>query len=179
MGSPNSKELKFAANEKVAVLPVRKTPNGNRYAITNYGRVISYTTVPEEGIVLKPGKIGKYQGTSVGRKTFLIHRLVAFQFVRKYRPDQRYVIHQDYDNSNNYFENLKWVSREEMEVHVRKNPRAKKKGNQKLTVERVRMIKQKLLNGKTRLKMIGKQFGITDMQVHRIKSGENWGYVKI
>jgi len=27
------------------------------------------------------------------------------------------------------------------------------------------------------LKMIAKQFGISTMQLHRIKTGENWGHV--
>jgi DNA-binding Xre family transcriptional regulator len=34
-------------------------------------------------------------------------------------------------------------------------------------------------NRKTRLKMLAKQFGISEMQVSRIKSGENWGHIKI
>ncbi len=178
MKNKKIKKIKFASNEKVVLLPIRKTPNGNRYAITNYGRVISYTTVPKEGIILKQGKIGKYCGASMGRKTYLVQRLVALQFVRKYRADQLYVIHIDYDSANNYFRNLKWASRDEMETHNRKNPRAKKRGNQKLTVGRVKIIKQRLLQGKTS-KMIGKQFGVTDMQIHRIKTGENWGYVKV
>jgi hypothetical protein len=29
------------------------------------------------------------------------------------------------------------------------------------------------------LKMLAKQFGISEMQLYRIKSGENWGHVKI
>lgn len=32
---------------------------------------------------------------------------------------------------------------------------------------------------RTRLKMIAKQFGVSEMQIRRIKSGENWGQVKI
>ena len=36
---------------------------------------------------------------------------------------------------------------------------------------------QNCRNRKTRLKMIAKQFGISEMQVHRIKTGENWSYV--
>lgn len=32
---------------------------------------------------------------------------------------------------------------------------------------------------KTRLKMIAKQFGVSEMQIRRIASGENWGHVKI
>jgi hypothetical protein len=34
-------------------------------------------------------------------------------------------------------------------------------------------------NQKTRLKMIAKQFGVSEMQIRRIASGENWGHVKI
>ncbi len=32
---------------------------------------------------------------------------------------------------------------------------------------------------KRRLKMIAKQFGVSEMQIRRIASGENWGHVKI
>ena len=35
-----------------------------------------------------------------------------------------------------------------------------------------------LKNGKT-LKYIGNKFGVSDMQIHRIKTGENWGSVKV
>ena len=174
-----TKGLKFARNERVIVLPIRRTSKGNKYAITNYGRVISFTTVPVEGFVLKPGKIKKYFGASVGGKTYLIHRLVAMQFVRKPRSDQRFVIHLDYNNGNNYFRNLKWTNRDEMEAHQRNNPNPEKRGKQKLTVELVKKIKQKIREQKLTLKMIGKQFGVTDMQIFRIKSGENWSYVKI
>ena len=173
-----AKRLKFARNERVVVLPVRRTPNGNKYAITNYGRVISYTTIPAEGIILKQGKIRKYLGASVGRKTYLVHRLVALQFVKKHRADQRFVIHLDYNNGNNHYRNLKWANRDEMENHQHKNPNPEKRGKQKLTVEMVKKIKQKIREGKMTLKMIGKQFGVTDMQIYRIKTGENWGYVK-
>lgn len=31
---------------------------------------------------------------------------------------------------------------------------------------------------KTRQKMIARQFGVSEMQISRIKSGENWGNVK-
>jgi hypothetical protein len=43
------------------------------------------------------------------------------------------------------------------------------------------MIKRKLSDPKrkTRMKMIAKQFGISEMQLYRIKTGENWGHVTI
>jgi DeoR/GlpR family transcriptional regulator of sugar metabolism len=51
----------------------------------------------------------------------------------------------------------------------------------KLTVTRVMLIKKLLASPKqtTRLKMIAKQFGVSEMQIRRIKSGENWGYIKV
>ena len=44
------------------------------------------------------------------------------------------------------------------------------------------MLIKKLLanpNQRTRLKMIAKQFGVSEMQISRIKSGENWNHIKI
>ena len=34
-------------------------------------------------------------------------------------------------------------------------------------------------NRKTRMKLIAKQFGISEMQLYRIKSGENWSHIKV
>jgi len=43
------------------------------------------------------------------------------------------------------------------------------------------LLKKKLLDPgrKTRMKILAKQFGVTEMQLHRIKTGENWGEVKV
>jgi len=37
----------------------------------------------------------------------------------------------------------------------------------------------KLKRGKTKLYKIAKEFGITHTQLNRIRSGENWGHIKI
>jgi DNA-binding Xre family transcriptional regulator len=51
----------------------------------------------------------------------------------------------------------------------------------KLTEAKVKILKRKLLdpNRKTRIKMLARQFGVSEMQLHRIRTGENWGHVKI
>jgi hypothetical protein len=51
----------------------------------------------------------------------------------------------------------------------------------KLTVTKVMLIKKLLARPeqKTRMKMIAKQFGVSEMQIRRIKSGENWSQVKV
>ena len=56
-----------------------------------------------------------------------------------------------------------------------------KSDGRKLTVVKVMLIKKLLAkpDRKTRLKMIAKQFGVSEMQISRIKSGENWGHIKI
>jgi len=55
----------------------------------------------------------------------------------------------------------------------------RKRYNTKLTETKVKLIKRKIFdpNRRTRMKMIAKQFGISEMQLYRIKSGENWGSV--
>lgn len=56
-----------------------------------------------------------------------------------------------------------------------------KADGRKLTTTKVMLIKTILARPEqtTRLKMIAKQFGVSEMQIRRIASGENWGHVKI
>jgi hypothetical protein len=56
-----------------------------------------------------------------------------------------------------------------------------KSDGRKLTVTKVIHIKKLLAkpNRTTRLKMIAKQFGVSEMQISRIKSGENWSHIKV
>jgi predicted DNA binding protein len=51
----------------------------------------------------------------------------------------------------------------------------------KLTYAQAVILKKKLLdpNRKTRIKVLAKQFGVSEMQLYRIKSGENWGDIKV
>ncbi len=122
--------------------------------------------------------------TAEGNKTasFYVHRAVALMFLDK--PEGKdFVIHVDHDPVNNHLDNLKWVNRKELVKHQMSNPRRiegmRNNKNYKLTEERVKIIKRKIFdpNRRTRMKMIAKQFGISTMQLYRIKSGENWGHV--
>ena len=173
-------ELKFYSNETHVQLPGFRSTRGKRYALTNYGRVISFDKKPEDGVVLKMGKIRGYPCISLPKKdkkvTFLVHRFVAEHFLTKPSSKHRFVLHLNLKKTDNYFQNLKWATDEELKKHGRIHGRAT---NAKLTEARVRLIKKKMLNGKTRLRIIAKQFGVSDMQIHRIKTGENWGHVKI
>ncbi len=182
-------KLKFYSTEKWASIRGYKGGDGQRYAISNHGRVIAYWDTYDNGYFLKysyikdyPGIQLRIQGQSRGH---LVHRLVAQYFCEKPSVAHRYVIHLDHKKDNNYYRNLKWVTQAQMHEHMVKDPaylqsKAQYSGRgQKLTIDRVKLIKRKLAEGKTRMKIIAKQFGISEMQLYRIKSGKNWGHVKI
>jgi DNA invertase Pin-like site-specific DNA recombinase len=94
-------------------------------------------------------------------------------------------MHNDWNSLNNYYRNLKWVTRKEMlkrrSEHIKEKIR--KSGvrpvprNTRLKEKDIAMLKSMLLKGVSQSK-IAKMFCISEMQVTRIKRGENWGYVK-
>jgi len=162
--------------------------NGVKYEISNYGRVKSFAYDKENGRILKGGMVqgypmvafSKYNEKRISR---YIHKLVAENFLEKETTEQRYVIHFDFNKENNYFRNLKWATKAEKEAHLNRNPKfiasKKKIKYSKLTESDVIRIKQMLARGKTRLRVIAKQFGITHTQLNRIRKGENWAHVKM
>ena len=165
------------------------------YAISNYGRVISYCESMKDGKLVKGGCLKGYKTLPVrpyGKSTTLyVHKLVAEYFLEPPRKGQNFVIHCDYNKSNNFVGNLKWANKEEVFIHQQGNPsvikgRAKARERcpsqgPKLTSTQVMRLKKKLLDPqrKTKLRIIAKQFGISEMQLHRIRKGENWGHIKV
>lgn len=170
----------------IEVEGVEKPPH---YEISNFGRLKSFQN-NEKGEIIRGSVIQGYKSLNIRLskgKSFnrYVHKLVAENFVKKPSIDHKFVIHLDFDKLSNHFENLKWVTKDEMVAHNKENPSVinklipKRTKNYKLTETKVKMIKKMLLHDNTRLKMIAKQFGITHTQLNRIRSGENWGYVKI
>ena len=173
------------------------------YAVSNYGRIVSYSDNREEGRLLKGSLVDGYpvfrykqfhktdQGTIVKNKQIFVHKLVAEYFTSDIDQEKKYVIHLGYDKLNNHIDNLKWTTKREMEQHQQMNPnvlaaREKRKETKpykghKLNATQVKRLKKKIFdpNRKTRLKILAKQFGISEMQLYRIKSGENWGHVTV
>ena len=171
-----------------------------RYAISNRGRLVSFTDTPQNGLLLKGSLTDGYrtlgytiynEGAKFSRKVFL-YKLVAKHFIPKDSEDQKHVLHLDFKRDNDVVENLKWATYEEMQAHRYNSPhvaRAKQKllehnlksDGRKLSITKVMHIKTLLKdpNRKTRLKMLAKQFGVSEMQIRRIQSGENWSYIKV
>jgi hypothetical protein len=175
-----------------------------RYAISNYGRLVSFTDTIEEGRLVKGSKqdgyrIWRYTTRDENNKRRYKHcffyKLVAEYFIQKTSEEQLYVLHLDYNRSNDNISNLRWATRAEMLAYGKKSPlviaarkkrlaeiqeKRKHQGN-KLNSTQVMLLKKILLSPKrkTRLKILAKQFGVSEMTLQRIKTGENWGHIKI
>jgi NUMOD4 motif-containing protein len=173
-----------------------------RYAVSNKGRLASFTQSLEEGKVLKGAtadgyKVLRYkfrrdENEKAITKYHFIFKLVAENFLPKTSDDQKYVLHLDYVRDHDDIKNLKWATYEEMLAHGKRSPHVKKaklkllehnikSDGRKLTVTKVMLIKKMLQNPNrtTRLKMIAKQFGVSETHIRRIVSGENWGHIKV
>ena len=176
---------KFANEKWKEVKFDDKISKKEKFKISNYSRIINCQG--EQEVLVKKTFINGYQNLSLkqelnGKKTSrYVHKLMAESFMEQ--KDGVYVIHLNYDKTDNRLENLKWATKREKEIHQFSNPAYKNRPRTrtfaKLTENRVKLIKRKINdpNRRTRMKMIAKQFGVSTMQLYRIKSGENWGDV--
>ena len=162
----------------------------NRYAVSNQGRVASFKTDFSSGTLLRGTLNNGYRSLKIkpgGRDLqMMIHRLVADAFIKTKNPNRNFVIHLNFSKTDNRYKNLQWASKQEMEKHQKKNPRviksrnARKTVGHKLNIAKVKEIKRRIKQpGKMTMKSIAKKYRISEMQLYRIKRGENWGHVRI
>ncbi len=156
-----------------------------RYLVSNYGRVKSF--VYGNGKIMKFSHIRNFLTINIKigniKKTHLVHKLTAEAFVPKPSPDYNIVVHLDWNPKNNYYKNLEWVSREMSSKRIADHLREQRKSAKivtysKLKPEDIKLLKSMLQRG-VRQNLIAKMFRISEMQVTRIKRGENWGEVKV
>jgi len=169
------------------------------YAISDQGRLASFTKKIHDGELLKGSRQEKFsiwrfkiKGKSRG---VLIHKLVANYFLPKPKGKNMLVIHLDHDLQNNKAKNLKWVPMLEQRRHASKSPASRQalknlmkfnrnrvitKG-QKLTIGQAKQIKQILANPNRKInnRQLAKKFKVSEMQIYRIKRGDLWRRVKI
>jgi len=199
------KKLRFYPTEIFKEIRLENSDKLQRYyAISNFGRLVSFTDEIENGQFVKGGeqdgyRIWRYKirddNNKIRHKHCFYYKLVAEYFIPKTSDEQVYVLHLNYNRADDNVKNLQWATRSEMLAHGKKSPyviefrkkqlaefRAKRQheGN-KLTSTQVMLIKKIIADPgrKTRLKIIAKRFGVTTMTLQRIKTGENWGHIKI
>ena len=161
-----------------------------KYAVSNYGRVVSYEDKIENGRLIKYGIIEGYYVLTLSQKikqSRCVHKLVAHYFLPEPEPEQKYVIHYDFDKLNNSVKNLQWVTHQELFEHQNQNPKVqharknhtRRKNGPKLTDKKVSRLKKAISdpNRKRTNKQIAKSYGISEVQLYRIKSGRDWAHV--
>ena len=119
----------------------------------------------------------------------LIHRLVADYFIPAHSAKKTIVAHLDFDKLNNGVKNLQWMTPEENYAHQKNSPFVIKEKERrivygstasytnKLTVTKVMLLKKMLNEGRKTVTQLAKQFKVSDMQIIRIRRGENWSSI--
>ena len=164
-----------------------------KYAVSNLGRSASYSvSMAEDGRLLNGSLTSGYRTLNLhvenGNGTIYIHREVAKLFCKKKSPKYKFVIHVNHKKNDNTSKNLKWATLEEVGSHQQGSPLKiaykKRQANRtvglKLTAVQVKTIKDIINNPKRKLtyKRLAEKYGVSEMTLYRIKSGENWGRVK-
>lgn len=161
----------------------------NRYMVSSYGRIKSFVIEPVEGRILK---CSTTKGFSIANfkidkknKQVCVHKLVAELWLDKPSNQHTLVTHIDHNLKNNHFSNLKWLTLEECNIRYRDYFSKKYNSpthtrivtNSKLKEKDVFQLKSMLKRGVAQ-STIAKLFCISEMQVTRIKRGENWGHIQ-
>ncbi len=158
-----------------------------KYFVSNYGRIKSFCYDKINGKILNPGMTKGFQTVTFKsngkKKTHLVHKLVAIAFVPRKSDEHIISTHLDWNKTNNHYSNLKWLTRKESYDRIiprlQEINRVKNKGlvrNSKLKPEDVKKLKEMLHKG-IKQNVIAKLFSISEMQVTRIKRGDNWANI--
>lgn len=163
-----------------------------KYAVSSKGRASSYTEdVNKDGKLLNGSLTSGYRTLNLhlekGNGTIYLHREIAKLFCNKPSPKHKFVIHINHKKEDNHHKNLKWATLEEVSIHQQKSPQkiaykkrqADKTEGLKLNIVKVKIIKEAINNPKRKLtyKLMAAKYGVSEMTLYRIKSGENWGKV--
>jgi hypothetical protein len=164
-----------------------------KYALTSHGRIASFTEdVSEDGKLLQGSLTTGYRTLNLHRPgnngTLYIHREIARLFLGKPSAKNKFVIHINHNKLDNSVKNLRWASLEDMIEHQQSSPaklaykkvQANRSVGLKLNARQVESIKKTLIDKKRKItiKKLAEKYGVSEMTMYRIKSGENWARVK-
>ena len=163
-----------------------------KYALSSLGRIASYTdNIETDGKLLQGSLTTGYKTLNLHRPgdngTLYILREISSFFLPKPSSKAKYVIHVNHYKLDNSVKNLKWATLEEMIQHQQKSPakiaykkvQANRNVGLKLNANQVKSIKKMLDDSRRKLtiKKLAEKFGVSEMTMYRIKSGENWARV--
>lgn len=175
-------------------IPLPKGSTNKNYAVSNHGRLASFDKDISDVYVLKTHDHEGYSVCTikVGEKSKALfpHQLIGLTFLKKSSPKQKFVIHLDYDKKNNHISNLKWATPKELSEHSKKSPhvleaikRRVYTGShaKKLDEKKVTQLKKEIWNPKRKatMKQLAEKYGIAEMNLYRIKSGELWYHIHV
>ncbi|MCH2023530.1 MAG: hypothetical protein MK207_13725 [Saprospiraceae bacterium] len=183
-------KIKSFWNERWAIIKAKAPTKTKDYYFSDYGRLKSIDKLTENETLLRGSKtIQNFLQINLKlkdniRQGFYVHKLVGEAFVPRERESQTFLIHLDRDNFNNHYNNLKWMDQREMTDFQIKNgvyhhENRKRSINYKMNPTRVKLLKQRLKEGKTKKKILAKTFGITVEQLRKIEKGIDWKYVTL
>lgn len=124
-------------------------------------------------------------------KAIFLSREVAKAFLKKPSPKHRFIIHKDHNYLNDQVSNLKWATQSEHRTHTAMSPRSilarEKKAivtsthSKVLDEKRATALKRMIWDPKRKLsyKQIAEKFGVSEMQIYRIKTGEFWYHIRV
>lgn len=94
----------------------------HHFKLSNHGNVVRIKKGKGLEEVFEPRTIGGYKYISFttrnkNQATIYVHRLVAEFFMPEPEEGREFVIHKDYDRTNNHIDNLEWVDRQGLAKH--------------------------------------------------------------
>jgi len=180
------RRLKKIEDEDWRILP----GFNKRYRVSNYGRVKSFAYDKKEGKLLIGCEVNGFKLVQISKpgfsKKLYVHRLVAQLWHSKPSDKHTFVTHIDGNLKNNHISNLEWHTRESLTEKHREMIELKMKdplhtriiNNSKLVESDIVLLKSMLQRGVVQAR-IAKMFRLSEMQITRIKRGENWGHVQV
>lgn len=122
----------------------------------------------------------------------LLHRLVAEYFLEKpAEEDKIFIIHKDFDKTNNHVDNLAWASQDEISARHPQQPKLilhkfkmqlynipRKPRNTKLSENDVLYIKKRLKKEDS-VEKLANRFNVSTAAINDIKNGKTWKNVKL
>ncbi len=180
IGGEQWKQLQFRGSKSL----------NKKYAMSSLGRAASYyNDIFEDGKILNGSITTGYRTLNLhadgANYTMYFHREIARLFLTRPSQREKYVIHLNYNKTDNSIKNLQWASQFDLGRHHKTSPvvgdnkktRKVRSVGLKLSIPQVKALKTAIESPVRKLtyKQLAEKYNISLMTIYRIKSGESWG----